>query len=157
MEAEITKGSVFIMVIFGLFAGGSLNKNKCPFCGKDLEYGSIRQEQGELISAAHEVNVLRLNSFGELEAGTRKYKEARKPGTTYWTLKCPKHNYTIERIETKREKWVKTIGDSERDLYEVTRWDYRFVSAGDLSEGNVKKLKRCCQNASKDLYKTPKL
>ena len=142
------------MVIFGIFAGGSLNKDKCPFCGKELEYTTSRYEEGELISAASEEKVLRINSFGELALATRKYEEKRAPGTSYQYMICPKHKYVIARIQTCRDEWGK--GWDSENQYEVTRWDYEYVSAGKLNERQVKLLKRCCKNASKDLYKLSK-
>ena len=142
------------MVIFGIFAGGSLNKDKCPFCGKELVYTTSKREQGELISAAREEKVLRVNSFGELALGTRKDEEKRGYGTSYQNMICPKHKYEITRIETHRDEWGK--GSDSDSKYEVVRWDYKFVSAGNLNERQVKALKNCCGNASKDLYKTYK-
>ncbi len=142
------------MVIFGIFAGASLNKDKCPFCGKELKYTTSRHEQGKLIREAHEEQVLRINSFGELALATRKYEEKRERGTSYQNMICPKHKYEITRIETCRDEWGKGL-DSDNQ-YEITRWDYEYVSAGNLSERQVKLLKRCCQNASKDLFKLSK-
>ena len=142
------------MVIFGIFAGGSLNKDKCPFCGKELQYTTGRHEEGKLISAAREEKVLRVNSFGELALGTRKYEERRERGTSYQNMICPKHKYEITRIETHRDEWGK--GWDSENHYEVTRWDYKYVSAGKLNERQVKLLKRCCENASKDLFKLSK-
>lgn len=140
------------MVIFGLFAGGSFNKGKCPFCGKELDFGSSKCDEGKLISAAREEKVLRVNSFGELALGTRKYEEKRERGTHYQNLICPKHKYEITRVERYLEKQGKGFLD-EGGYYKITRWDYEYVSAGKLNERQVKLLKRCCQNASKDLYK----
>ena len=142
------------MVIFGIFAGSSLNKDKCPFCGKEFQYTTSRHEKGRLISEAHEEQVLRINSFGELALATRKYEERREQGTWRQNMICPQHKYEITRIQTHRDEWGK--GWDSDNQYEVTRWDYEYVRAGNLSERQVKLLKRCCKNASKDLFKTYK-
>ncbi len=139
------------MVIFGILAGGSMNKDKCPFCGKEFEYTKGWSEEGRLISAASEEKVLRVNSFGELTLGTRKYQEKREPGKSYQNMICPKHKYEVTRIESKLER--KGKGFDADGYYDVTRWDYEYVSAGKLNERQVNLLKRCCKNASKDLIK----
>ena len=142
------------MVIFGFLAGRKLNKDKCPFCGKELRYTTGHSEAGEVISKAFTTNVLRINSFGELEAGMRTHAEKRTRGRSFQNMTCPRHQYEITRVTSYREE--KGKGLSKGNYYEVTRYDYRFVSAGKLKKGGVKKLKRCCKFGSKDILRMDK-
>ena len=141
--------------LFKLFKNNnSLNENKCPFCGKELDLADAKIERGRLISPAHEVNVLRINVYGELEIGRRKYEDRYERGTNYYTLFCPKDKYKILRTETHREESGK--GNDSDSTYEVTHCDYEFISAGNLSEKQVKKLKDCCKKQSKDVLRVYK-
>lgn len=136
--------------LFKFFKKDSLNDSKCPFCGAELDLSDAKFEEGRVIREAYEENVLCINSRGELRVKNTKHDEVRDI-ISHYTMVCPKHKYKILCTRTRREEPGK--GDDSDSTYEVSRCDYEFISAGNLNEKQVKKLKRCCKNASKDFLR----
>ena len=142
------------MVIFGVFLSPrKLNRDKCPFCGKELEYTTSDYDGDVILSPGYEKNVLGVNRSGELEVIKRSAPPRKMRGTSYQHMICPRHRYEITRITKYRRQNGK--GMNSEDTYEIMRYEYRVKDFGPkISKGKQKQLERCCKNAAKDILKT---
>ena len=141
---------MFLFKLFKRFKMNSLNLNRCPFCKQELELSDTTYEKGRLLQGAYDEMVLCVNSRGQL--GVKKYKHEEEYAIiSHHLMFCPKHKYQLLYTSSSRDE--NGEGDDSDTVYEVTHSDYEFISAGNLNNRQVKKLKSHCKSASRDILR----